>query len=69
MGGARGYNGKRNKPLRERQTPYNFTYMRKLKDKSNGGKKRDSPQNTPLTTENKHKVEEVGEIGEFSEGD
>ena len=36
MGGTRGYYAKWNKSDRERQIPYDFTYMWNLKEKVNG---------------------------------
>ena len=45
MGGARVYYAKRNKAVRERQTPYDFTHMWNLRNKTmNMGEKRGKPR-------------------------
>ena len=46
--GSREYNAKQNKPVRERQIPYDFTYMWNLRNKTNDhrGTKREANQET-----------------------
>ena len=55
MDGARQYNGKRNKLVRERQIPYDFTRMWELRNKTKRERERerDEPRNKLLTLENK----------------
>ena len=54
MGGARKYNAKY-KSVRERQIPYDFTYVLNLRNKTNEqrGKERECKKRTLLTIENK----------------
>ena len=54
--GAREYNAKWNKSFRERQIPYDFTYMWNLRNKTSEQikkRERDKPKNILLTAENK----------------
>ena len=77
MDGAKEYTAKWNKSVRERQTPYDFTQMWNLRNKTNEqkGKKereREKPRNRPLTVENKLMVtrgEVGGGTGEIGDGD
>ena len=46
MDGAREYNVKLNKSVRERQIPYDFTHMCNLRNKTSKGKReREKPRN------------------------
>ena len=61
MDRARMYYAKQNKSIRERQTPYDFTHMWNLRNKTdvNVGeevKKREANYKTLLTTENRLRV-------------
>ena len=56
MDGAREYNAKQNKSVRERQMPYHFTHMWNLRNKTNvqrEEKKRDKSSNRLLIMEKK----------------
>ena len=75
MDGAREYNAKQNKSVRERQIPYDFTHLWNLRNKTNKQrrkKEKDTNQETLLTTENKVMVTR-GEMGrgmdEIGDGD
>ena len=63
MDGARKYNVKQNKSIRERQILYDFTYMWNLRNKTDGHrgrkkeKEREAHHKRLLTRENKLKVE------------
>ena len=69
MDGSREFNTKWNKPVRERQIPYDFTHMWNLRNWTKG-QKRDKPRNRLLSIETKVMVtggegsEEMGEISE-----
>ena len=74
MDGAREYNAKWNKSVRERQIPYDFTHMWNLRNKTNEQreKERGKPRNRLLTIENKLMVtrgEVGGGMGEIGDGD
>ena len=58
MNGPRGYNAKLNKSERERQIPYDFTYMWDLKNKIN---KQD--RNKLIDTENRLTAPRADRIG------
>ena len=75
MDGAREYNAKQNKSVRERQMPYDFTHIwnvRNKTDEQSWEKKRGKPGNRLLTIENKLMVtggEVSGGIGEIDDRD
>ena len=46
MDGAKEYNAKQNKSVRERQTPYDFTHMCNLRNKTNIQRKKKANQET-----------------------
>ena len=48
MDGAREYIAKQNKPVRERQIPYDFTHMWNLRNKTNEQRKKKKPRKTQL---------------------
>ena len=63
--GAREYNAKQNKSVRERQIPYDFTHLWNLRNKTNKQRKKresDKPRNRFLNMENKLMVTR-GEVG------
>ena len=68
-------NSVRERQVRERQIPYDFTHMWNLRNKTNEQRKkreRDKPRNGLLTIENKPMVTrgDVGEgMGEIGDGD
>ena len=69
MDESRKYNAKQNKPVRERQIPYDFTHVWNLRNKRKQTKKKKNKK-TNQKTENKLMVtrgEMSGEMGKVSE--
>ena len=67
--GARGYNAKQNKPVRETQKSYDFTHVgfKKQASKARGKRERGKPRNTLLTAGNTLLVTKAGVSGGISE--
>ena len=72
--GSREYNAKWNKPVRERQIPYDFTHMWNLRNETKGKKNNNKTRPTNKQTLNYREqvviIREVGRVmGEIGKGD